>query len=235
MSMNIVIIILLVWLIVFLHLVWLDIKPWDLIKDRSRKPKANESGKPIQTQAEKHDFMGKSLVRTNAIKPVAANSPPVTAILEEGEEVDEKDVTFAPPKQEKTLRQMTPEEEQEAFKSFSYSKEEQDDEDEYPAEGYATGLTSEEMEKAVSVANGAHATKDEELKAGRTLKEMDGTELLELLTKKNPIFKARVRDLLDKCERVEANGEEESPSTADKGRKSFMIEKTTDIDIRDFI
>ena len=32
--MNIVIIILLIWLIVFLHLVWLDIKPWDLIRGR---------------------------------------------------------------------------------------------------------------------------------------------------------------------------------------------------------
>ena len=149
--------------------------------------------------------------------------------------MDEKDVTFAPPKQEKTLRQMTPEEEKEAFKSFSYSKEEQDDEDEYPAEGYATGLTSEEMEKAVSVANGAKATKGEELRAGRTLKEMDGTELLDLLTKKNPVFKARVRDLLDKCERAKADAEDEIPSATDKGHKSFMIGKSTDIDIRDFI
>ena len=233
--MNIVIIILLIWLIVFLHLVWLDIKPWDLIRGRGRKPKANESEMHIQTQAEEHNFMGKSLVRANAMKPVAANSPPVTAIQEEGEEVDEKDVTFAPPKQEKTLRQMTPEEEKEAFKSFSYSKEEQDDEDEYPAEGYATGLTSEEMEKAVSVANGAKASKDEELKAGKTLKEMDGTELLDLLTKKNPVFKARVRNLLDKCERAKANDEEDYSSAADKGRKSFTIGKSTDIDIRDFI
>lgn len=179
--------------------------------------------------------MGKSLVRASATKPFAANSQPVTAMLEEGEEVDEKDVTFAPPKQEKTLRQMTPEEEKEAFKSFSYSKEEQDDEDEYPAEGYATGLTSEEMEKAVSVANGAKATKGEELRAGRTLKEMDGTELLDLLTKKNPVFKARVRDLLDKCERAKADAEDEIPSATDKGHKSFMIGKSTDIDIRDFI
>ena len=233
--MNIVIIILLIWLIVFLHLVWLDIKPWDLIRGRGRKPKANESEMRIQTQDEEHNFMGKSLVRANAIKPVAANSPPVTAIQEEGEEVDEKDVTFAPPKQEKALRQMTPEEEKEAFKSFSYSKEEQDDEDEYPAEGYATGLTSEEMEKAVSVANGAKASKGEELKAGKVLKEMGGTELIELLTKKNPAFKSKVRELLDRCEKTEANGGEDYSSTSEKGRKSFVIEKSTDIDIRDFI
>ena len=233
--MDIVIIILLVWMIVFLHLVWFDIKPLEWFQGKECKGERAVQETPQEIPAQEHDFMGKSLVRASATKPLAANSQPVTAMSEEGEEVDEKDVTFAPSKQEKTLRQMTPEEEKEAFKSFSYSKEEQDDEDEYPAEGYATGLTSEEMEKAVLVANGAKASKDDELKAGKTLKEMDGTELLDLLTKKNPVFKARVRDLLDRCERMEAETETESTSATDKGRKSFMIGKSTDIDIRDFI
>ena len=222
-------------MIVFLHLVWFDIKPLEWFQGKECKGERAVQETPQEIPAQEHDFMGKSLVRASATKPLAANSQPVTAMSEEGEEVDEKDVTFAPSKQEKTLRQMTPEEEKEAFKSFSYSKEEQDDEDEYPAEGYATGLTSEEMENAVSVANGAKATKGEELRAGRTLKEMDGTELLDLLTKKNPVFKARVRDLLDRCERMEAETETESTSATDKGRKSFMIGKSTDIDIRDFI
>ena len=232
--MNIVIIILLVWMIVFLHLVWLDIKPWEWLRDRKKQGQP-EARAPEQTTGKDVNFIGRSLVQVKSKKTNAASVTPKAPQAEEGEEVDEKDVTFAPPKQEKTLRQMTPEEEKEAFKSFSYSKEEQDDEDEYPAEGYATGLTSEEMEKAVSVANGAKASKDDELKAGKTLKEMDGTELLDLLTKKNPVFKARVRDLLDKCERAKADAEDEIPSAADKGRKSFMIEKSTDIDIRDFI
>ena len=222
-------------MIVFLHLVWFDIKPLEWFRGKECKGERAVQETPQGIPAQEHDFMGKSLVRASATKPLAANSQPVTAIPEEGEEVDEKDVTFAPSKQEKTLRQMTPEEEKEAFKSFSYSNEEQDDEDEYPAEGYATGLTSEEMEKAVSVANGAKASKDDELKAGKTLKEMDGTELLDLLTKKNPVFKARVRDLLDKCERAKADDEDEIPSATDKGHKSFMIGKSTDIDIRDFI
>ena len=233
--MDIVIIILLVWMIVFLHLVWFDIKPLELFRGKECKGERAVQETSQEIPAQEHDFMGKSLVRASATKPFAANSQPVTAMLEEGEEVDEKDVTFAPSKPDKALRQMTPEEEEEAFKSFSYSKGEQNDEDEYPAEGYADGLTSEEMEKAVSVANGAKASKDEELKAGRTLKEIDGTELLDLLTKKNPVFKARVRDLLDKCERAKADAEDEIPSAADKGRKSFMIGKSTDIDIRDFI
>ena len=232
--MNIVIIILLVWLIVFLHLVWFDIKPWDLIRGRKKQEQPTARA-PEQETEKDSDFIGKSLVKVKPKVTNAASITPKAPQAEEGEEVDEKDVTFAPPKSEGSLRQMTPDEEKEAFKSFAYSKEELDDEDEYPAEGYATGLTSEEMEKAVSVANGAKASKDEELKAGKTLKEMDGTELLELLTKKNPVFKSRVRELLDKCERAKANDEEDYSSTADKGRKSFMIEKSTDIDIRDFI
>ena len=232
--MNIVIIILLVWLIVFLHLVWFDIKPWDLIRGRKKQEQPTARA-PEQETEKDSDFIGKSLVKVKPKVTNAASITPKAPQAEEGEEVDEKDVTFAPPKSEGSLRQMTPDEEKEAFKSFAYSKEEVDDEDEYPAEGYATGLTSEEMEKAVLVANGAKASKDEELKAGKTLKEMDGTELLELLTKKNPVFKSRVRELLDKCERAKANDEEDYSSTADKGRKSFMIEKSTDIDIRDFI
>ena len=232
--MNIVIIILLVWLIIFLHLVWLDIKPWELIRGRKKQEQPTARA-PEQETEKDSDFIGKSLVKVKPKVTNAASVTPKAPQAEEGEEVDEKDVTFVPPKSEGSLRQMTPEEEKEAFKSFAYSKEELDDEDEYPAEGYATGLTSEEMEKAVLVANGAKASKDEELKAGKTLKEMDGTELLDLLTKKNPVFKARVRNLLDKCERAKANDEEDYSSTADKGRKSFMIEKSTDIDIRDFI
>ena len=232
--MNIVIIILLVWMIVFLHLVWLDIKPWEWLRDRKKQGQP-EARAPEQTTGKDVNFIGKSLVQVKSKKTNAASVTPKAPQAEEGEEVDEKDVTFAPPKQEKTLRQMTPEEEEEAFKSFSYSKGEQDDEDEYPAEGYADGLTSEEMEKAVSVANGAKASKDEELKGGRALKEIDGTELLDLLTKKNPVFKARVCDLLDKCERAKADAEDEIPSATDKGHKSFVIGKSTDIDIRDFI
>lgn len=232
--MNIVIIILLVWLIVFLHLVWLDIRPWDWMRNKERPPVCKEKELGI-TDVNGRDFIGKSLVRISTKETNAASVTPKAPQAEEGEEVDEKDVTFAPPNPGKPLRQMTPEEENEAFKSFSYSKEEQDDEDDYPAEGYATGLTSEEMEKAVSVANGAKASKEEELKAGKVLKEMDGTELIELLTKKNPAFKTKVRELLDKCERTGTYGDGDNPLVANSGRKSFMVGKTTDIDLRDFI
>ena len=232
--MNTVIIMLLVWLIVFLHLVWLDIKPWEWMQGRKKQGQP-EARPPEKTERQDGSFIGKSLVKIRAKETNAANATPKAPQTEEGEEVDEKDVTFAPPKQEKALRQMTPEEEEEAFKSFTYSKEEQDDEDEYPAEGYAAGLTSEEMEKAVSVANGAKATRDEELKAGKVLKEMDGTELIDLLTQKNPAFKNQVRELLDKCERANKEASEETPTATEKGRKSFTVENTTDIDIRDFI
>lgn len=232
--MNIVIIILLVWLIVFLHLVWLDIKPWDLIKGRGRKPKANESGMPIQTQAEKHDFMGKSLVRTNAIKPVAANSPPVTAIPEEGEEVDEKDVTFAPPKQENGLRQMTPEEEEEAFKSFRYSKEE--DAEETPAENYAEGYTYEDMVEAMKVAKKPEATKSEEAKAGKVLDYLDGTELLNMLEKNQADFSKRVRSIIEKYKSQDGGNTASGEETPDNGRKPFKLpENPTEFNIRDFV
>ena len=232
--MNTVTIILLVWLIVFLHFVWLDIKPWELMRDRKiqKQPKVRL---PETEVGKESDFIGRSHVKIMIKETNAANIAPKAPRTEEGEDVEEKDVTFAPPKQEKPLRQMTPEEEEEAFRSFSYSKEENIDVDEYPADGYAKGLTSEEMERAVSVANGAKATRKEEREAGQVLREMDGTELLDLLTKNNQVFKARVRDLLDRCEMMEADAEDENPSSTTKGHKSIMTEKSTDIDIRDYI
>lgn len=232
--MNTVIVILLIWLIVFLHFVWLDIKPWELMRDRKiqkqpqvRSPET-EIGKGL-------DFIGRSHVKIIVKETNAANIAPKAPRTEEGEDVDAKDVTFASPKQEKMLRQMTPEEEEEAFRNFSYSKDEHFDEDEYPADGYAEGLTSEEMERAVSVANGTKATREEEQKACQVLREMDGTELLDLLTRNNQAFKSRVRDLLDRCEMMEADAKDESPSSTVKGHESIMTEKSTDIDIRDYI
>ena len=219
----------------FIHFVWLDIKPWESLKKMVFRVEGTMQEVPQQPSFKEYDFIGKSLVRIIDTKPVTAIFQPLTAIAEEGEDVEEKDVTFAPPKQEKPLRQMTPEEEEEAFRSFSYSKEDNIDEDEYPADGYAKGLTSEEMERAVSVANGAKATRKEEREAGQVLREMDGTELLDLLTRNNQVFKARVRDLLDRCEMMETDAEDENPSSTTKGHKSIMTEKSTDIDIRDYI
>lgn len=232
--MNAVIIILLVWIIVFLHLVWLDIKPWEWLRDRRRQGRP-EARAQEQTTGKDVNFIGKSLVQVKPKETNAASVTPKAPQAEEGEEVDEKDVTFVPPKQEKALRQMPPEEEEEAFKSFSYSKGELSYEDDYPASGYAEGLTCEEMERAVSVANGAKATKDEEQNAVRTLKDMEGTELIELLTSNNPAFKARVRNLLDRCERMKNETGTESTLATDKGRRSFKTENSTDIDIRNFI
>ena len=119
--MNIVIIILLIWLIVFLHLVWLDIKPWELMRGRKKQEQPNARGPEQETEKES-DFVGKSMVTVKSKVTNAASVTPKAPQAEEGEEVDEKDVTFAPSKPDKALRQMTPEEEEEAFKSFTYSR-----------------------------------------------------------------------------------------------------------------
>lgn len=233
MIMNTIVVILLVWLIVFLHLVWLDIKPSDLIRGKGRKYRKAVTEESIPTQTEGHDFMGKSLVRANAAKPLTANSQPVTAISEEGEEVDEKDVTFAPPKAEKTLRQMTPKEEEEAFKSFKFSKE--DDAEETPAENYAEGYTYEDMVEAVKVAKKPTATKSEEAKAGKVLDYLDGTELLNILEKNQADFSKRVRSIIEKYKNQEGDNTadgEESPNP----RAPFKLpENPTEFNIRDFI
>jgi hypothetical protein len=128
--MNTVIVILLIWLIVFLHFVWLDIKPWELMRDRKIQ-KQPQVRSPETEIGKGSDFIGRSHVKIIVNETNAANIAPKAPRTEEGEDVDAKDVTFAPSKREKMLRQMTPEEEEEAFRNFTYSKEEQIDEDEY--------------------------------------------------------------------------------------------------------
>lgn len=232
MMMNTIIVILLVWLIVFLHFVWLDIKPRDLIKGCVRKSKTDVPDKCAQSRTEEHDFMGKSLVRANATKPVADISVPVAAIPEEGEEVDEEDVTFAPPKPEKSLRQMTPEEEKEAFKSFKFSKEE--DAEETPTDNYAEGYTYEDMVEAMKVAKKAKATKSEEEQAGKVLNYLDGTELLNMLEKNQAEFSKRVRSIIKKYQ-SQNEGSNANGTTLD-GRKPFKLpENSTEFNIRDFV
>ena len=219
-------------MIVFLHLVWFDIKPSDLIRNIGRKPQKTMQVKQSVPQVKESDFMGKSLVRANATKPVAANSQPVAAISEEGEEVDEKDVTFAPPKPEKTLRQMTPEEEKEAFKSFKYSKDE--DAEEVPADNYAEGYTYEDMVEAVKVAKKATASKSEEAKAGKVLKDLDGTELLHIMERGHEDFSKRVRSLIQKHEAEESSATKENGNPA--RNKPFNVPvNPTEFNIRDFI
>ena len=234
MEMNTILIILLVWMIVFLHLVWFDIKPSDLIRNIGRKPQKTMQVKQSVPQVKESDFMGKSLVRANATKPVAANSQPVAAISEEGEEVDEKDVTFAPPKHDSGLRQMTPEEEEEAFKSFRYSKEE--DAEETTAENYAEGYTYEDMVEAMKVAKKPVATKSEEAKAGKVLDYLDGTELLNVLEKNQADFSKRVRSIIEKYKSQDGGNTASEEETPDNGRKPFKLpENPTEFNIRDFV
>ena len=231
--MNIVIIILLVWLIVFLHLVWFDIKPWDLIRGRKKQEQPTARA-PEQETEKDSDFIGKSLVKVKPKVTNAASITPKAPQAEEGEEVDEKDVTFAPPKQDSGLRQMTPEEEEEAFKSFKYSQEE--DAEDTPAGNYAEGYTYEDMVEAMKVAKKPVATKSEEAKAGKVLDYLDGTELLNMLEKNQADFSKRVRSIIEKYKSQDGGNTASKEESPNNGRKPFKLpENPTEFNIRDFV
>ena len=231
--MTTILIILVIWLIVFMHFVWLDIKPWEWAM--RRKSKSQEVSAPeIERSALKDmDFIGKSLVKVKAKVTNAASVTPKAPQAEEGEEVDEKDVTFAPPKPEKTLRQMTPEEEAEAFKSFKFSKEEETDDT--PDENLAEGYTYEDMVEAMKVAKKPVATKSEEAKAGKVLSHLDGTELLHMLEENQAEFSKRVRSIIKKYQSHD-KGNHVGRTETDFGRKPFKLpENPTEFNIRDFV
>jgi len=193
-------------MIVFMHCVWLDIKPWEWALKRKNKSRKKQSPRIDPPISQERDFIGKSLVRMSAKMTNAASATPNVPQAEEGEEVDEKDVTFAPPKQENGLRQMTPEEEEEAFKSFRYSKEE--DAEETTAENYAEGYTYEDMVEAI----------------------------LNVLEKNQADFSKRVRSIIEKYKSQDGGNTASEEETPDNGRKPFKLpENPTEFNIRDFI
>jgi len=194
-------------MIVFMHCVWLDIKPWEWALKRKNKSRKKQSPRIDPPISQERDFIGKSLVRMSAKMTNAASATPNVPQAEEGEEVDEKDVTFAPPKQENGLRQMTPEEEEEAFKSFRYSKEE--DAEETTAENYAEGYTYEDMVEAM---------------------------ILNVLEKNQADFSKRVRSIIEKYKSQDGGNTASEEETPDNGRKPFKLpENPTEFNIRDFI
>jgi len=231
--MTIILIIFVVWLILFMHCVWLDIKPWEWALKRKNKSGEKQSPKMGSPISPERDFIGKSLVRMRGKVTNAASATPNVPQAEEGEEVDEKDVTFAQPKAEKSIRQMTPEEEAEAFKSFKFSKE--DDAEDTPDENYAEGYTYEDMVEAMKVAKKPAATKSEEAKAGRVLTHLDGTELLNMLEENQAEFSKRVRSIIKKYKN--SNGMQKVHDTIiTNGKKPFKLpENPTEFNIRDFV
>lgn len=101
---------------------------------------------------------------------------------------------------------------------------------------YASGATIEEMNEAVRTADNPQATESEKLKAGEVLHEMEGNELYEIMTAKEPGFIRKIRGLIDFYESkptISSGGNNEVVSVSPQPIP--VVEGLEDFDIRDFV
>lgn len=178
------------------------------------------------------DVIGKSTFVLPASKPLDATLKPVGAATEKAENQIEKDSTFAPTSENHPL-QMPDEELDKVFNdappegdtndpmnvevSMDYEEDEEEDILEHaPSDAVASGVSFEDMCAAVKVLNqpkGA-VNEQEERQAGRTLSELQHTDVMQQIVSGEPKRNDRVSELislhLDAFRKQQGEPEEET-------------------------
>lgn len=182
-------------------------------RQSAKRPEAN-GPQPRKSIEDAAGIVGKSLFNMAEKVPMAALSVPQAATSGESEEVQEEDITFAEeiPSQreqngnsfpvmpsaagimqtEKTPMEQIPDDKlDETFSDIRIS----DVPVEYDGDGpkkdaqvrYASGITFEEIDKAVRTAKNPSASEEEQRNAGKVFTQMEGNELFDKLTNMSSI------------------------------------------------
>lgn len=210
-------------------------------QDRQRKqPKQQSKRKEPENDT---DVVGRSLFKMPPSRTTGDTAVPQAATSVEGEPLKEDDVTFADEIPGSTdtgqpSMRLPDDKVEDAFSDTRLSDvpvEYENGEDEETGE-YASGATIEEMNEAVRTADNPQATESEKLKAGEVLHEMEGNELYEIMTAKEPGFIRKIRGLIDFYESkptISSGGNNEVVSVSPQPIP--VVEGLEDFDIRDFV
>lgn len=182
-------------------------------RQRAERPEPDEP-QPERRAADTADIVGKSLFKMTEKVPVAAVSVPQAATYGESEEVQEEDITFAEeiPSQreqngnsfpvmpnaagimqtEKTPVEQIPDDKlDETFSDIRISDVPVEYDGDGPKQdvpaGYASGVSFEEIDKAVRTAKNPSASEEERHSAGKVFTRMEGNELFDKLTSMSSI------------------------------------------------
>lgn len=177
------------------------------------------------------DVIGKSTFILPASKPLGATLKPVDAIIEKAENQTKKDSTFVPDSDNRPL-QVPDEELDEMFDdappegetnnpmgieiSMDYEEDEEDTPERMPSGTVASGVSFEDMCTAVKVLNQPKGTasEQEERQAGRTLSELQNTDVMQQIVSSEPKKTDRVSELislhLDAFRKQQGEPEEET-------------------------
>ncbi len=215
-----------------LGLIWYYI--FDKITDK--EPISKDNPNEIEEPVESESIVGKSKFKMPKSVPSAANSTPLDATAEKGEDIVNMPATFASQTEEKPSTKVAEEDMDSTFKDVrmestptSYS----DDDDDYdgvPNDKFAKGSTFEEIGESMKIANNQESTPEQRRKAGRVFSELEGTTLFEKIVHEFPERKWAIFDMIDKIYH-EANSKEAAPA-----RERFKPLSTLDeFNIRDYV
>ena len=196
--------------------------PQEFVPPEKEKPKAVE-------KVETNDIVGKSNFKMPSKVP---RTVPDTATAEEGEAVNEDDITFADETDGQTPEDLTQEELAGIFSDHRGSDIRNDDdweEEDMQVEGYASGVSFEDIDTAVRTVKKVSPTKEEKRQAGKVFTQIKESELLETIKERQASLGRRIMDLID-------NYLENPPLQTAVAPKPFRLpDSIEDFDIRDYV
>ena len=155
------------------------------------------------------DIVGKSTFRVRPTTPKSAIPTPQAATKTENEKPMEKEPTFASETEKRPSARLSDEELDAAFEHLEIPdvplEYEEDDEtgadEEMPLAarpaGYASGVSFEQIDRAVRTASDASATDTERREAGRVFGQIEGTELYDRLVGGSAAIGEKISGLMD--------------------------------------
>lgn len=163
---------------------------------QEKAPPEGEKTKPVE-KGEDNDIVGKSNFK---MPPKVPRTVPDTATADEGEAVNEEDITFADETDGQTSEDLTQEELAEIFSDHRGSDVRNDDdwdEEDMQVEGYASGASFEDIDTAVRTVKKQTPTKEEKQQAGKVFNQIRNSELFDSITESMESVADRVVEMMD--------------------------------------
>ena len=204
-----------------------------LVMERRQPPQEptsseKENPKPVEKK-EDNGIIGKSNFK---MPPKVPRTVPDTATADEGEAVNEEDITFADETDGQTSEDLTQEELAEIFSDHRGSDVRGDDdwdEEDMQVEGYASGASFEDIDTAVRTVKKPTPTKEEKQQAGKVFTQIKDSELLETIKERQAALGSRIMDLMDRYL------DNPIPQTAVVPQPFKLPDSIEDFDIRDYV
>ena len=200
---------------------------------QEKAPPEEEKPKPVEKK-EDNGIVGKSNFK---MPPKVPRTVPDTATADEGEAVNEEDITFADETDGQTSEDLTQEELAEIFSDHRGSDVRGDDdwdEEDMKVEGYASGASFEDIDTAVRTVKKQTPTKEEKQQAGKVFNQIRNSELFDSITESMESVGDRVVEMMEIfLKQPQAQAVKVAEVFAPKPFK--LPDSIEDFDIRDYV